>query len=433
MTPTTTTRRHGRHHPNRRRRRRSAVATAVVALVLAGAAAPAGAAGEPDPTFSGDGRLTVDLSPDYEGGYAAAVQADGRILAAGRAGGGGGRMFLARFNADGSPDTSFSGDGRAFADFGPQDDYATDIGIGADGTIVIVGVARNDTRMGIARFTAAGAPDPTFSGDGSRTLDLTPGNDGADDVVIDGEGRLVVAGGASVAGSRRFALVRFTASGALDPTFGGGDGRTDTDIGPGPDAALALVQQTDGKLVVSGISGGPGAERMALARYDEDGTLDPSFSGDGKLTRNTAPGYEDGAGVAVQADGAIVMAGESARRLAILRFTSTGAPDPTFSGDGIRIDDRPNGPEWISDIRLQDDGKVVFSGVHGGSGGRMLLGRYLADGTPDPSFSGDGFAPINISPEFDIAWDLAIQADGGIVGVGDAANGSRIALARVVG
>ena len=430
----TSPRRHRGHRAGRHRRRLAVAGAAVGALVL-GLSAPAGAAGEPDPTFSGDGRLTVDLTSDgYEGGYAAAVQPDGRILAAGRTGGSGGRMYVARFNADGSPDPRFSGDGRAVADFGPGDDWATDIGLGPDGTIVLAGSARDATMMAIARFTSSGAPDPTFSGDGRRTFNMSPGGEGADDVIVDGEGRLVVAGGAEIGGASRFALARFTASGALDLSFGGGDGRVDTDLGPGPDSAMALVQQVDGRLVVGGRAGGGGGERMALARYTEDGVLDPTFSGDGKLTRDTGPGYEDGAAVAVQDDGSIVLAGEAAgQRLGLFRFTATGGADSTFDGDGMRIDDRPNGPEWLSDIRLQEDGKIVFSGTQGGQGNRMLLGRYLADGSPDPTFSGDGFAPINLSPNFDVAWDLAIQPDGAIVGVGDADNGAKLGLIRVAG
>ena len=261
-----------RHHRRAagRQHRRLAVAGALVGALVLGLTAPAGAAGEPDPTFSGDGRLTVDLTSDgYEGGYAAAVEADGKILAAGRTGGSGGRMYVARFNPDGSPDTTFSGDGRAVADFGPGDDWATDIGLGPDGTVVLAGAAQDYTMMAIARFTPTGEPDSTFSGDGRRTFNMSPGQEGADDVIVDGDGRIVVAGGATIGGAGRFALARFTPSGAVDPTFGGGDGRTDTDIGSGPDAAMALVQQDDGKLVVGGITGPEGsAKRLFFRRLD---------------------------------------------------------------------------------------------------------------------------------------------------------------------
>ena len=112
-------------------------------------------------------------------------------------------MYVARFNADGSPDTTFSGDGRAVADFGPGDDWATDIGLGADGTIVVAGAAGDYTRMAVARFTPTGAPDVTFSGDGRRTFNMSPGEEGADDVIVDGDGRIVLAGGAAMGGRGR--------------------------------------------------------------------------------------------------------------------------------------------------------------------------------------------------------------------------------------
>lgn len=409
------------------------LAAAVVGVLVVGVAAPAGAIGEPDPTFSGDGRQTTNLTPSFDAAYAAAMQEDGKILAAG---GAGHQMFLARYNTDGTADTSFSGDGRALVDFGPKHDYAADIAIDGDGNIVIVGSAKDSTAGAIARFTPTGTPDTTFSGDGRRTINFSPSFEFGDDLVIDDAGRIVVGGLAFIAGADRFSLSRFNADGTVDTTFSG-DGWVTTDIGSGHDAILALAIQEDGRLVASGLSGGrdsgPVDERIAVARYNTDGTLDTTFSGDGKLTRNTGPGYEDGAAVSVQPDGNIVVAGESAQRLLLLRYSTTGVLDPTFSGDGIQITDRPNSPEWISDIRLQDDGDIVFSGVQGGSGGRMLLGRYLTDGSPDPSFSGDGFAQLDFSPNFDIAWDVAIQSDGAVVGVGSADNDSKVALGRVVG
>ena len=287
--------------------------------------------------------------------------------------------------------------------------------------------------MGLARFTAAGVPDTTFSGDGKRTANLVTGQESADDVVIDASGRLVVLGAASFSGASRFALARFNAGGTIDTTFSG-DGRTTTDLGPGFDEGFALALQEDGKLVASGVTGGPNAHRMALARYNANGTLDTTFSGNGKFAINTSPGYEDAGGVAVQGDGKIVMGGEANGRLGLVRVSSSGVLDPAFSGNGIQITDRPGGPEWISDIRLQDDGKIVFGGRQAGSGGRMLLGRYLTNGDPDTSFSSDGFTAIDFSPRFDAAWDVAIQPDGGIVGVGGASdNVGSVALARVVG
>ena len=408
------------------------VAVAVVALLLLGAVSPAGAVGELDTTFSGDGRQTTNLSASFDFGLAAAVQEDGKILAAG---GAGGRMFVARYNPDGTLDSSFSGDGRAFVDFGPYVDFAQDIAIDDDGAIVLVGWAQNATRLGLARFTAAGVPDTTFSGDGKRTANLVSGQEFAQSVVIDASGRLVVLGSASFSGATRFALARFNAGGAIDTTFSG-DGWTITDLGPGFDEGLGLALQEDGKLVASGITGAPNAHRMALARYNANGTLDTTFSGNGKFAINTSPGYEDAFGLAVQGDGKIVMGGDANGRIGLVRVSSSGVLDPAFSGNGIQITDRPGGPEWISDIRLQDDGKIVFGGRQAGAGGRMLFGRYLANGDPDTSFSSDGFTAIDFGPRFDTANAMAIQPDGGIVGVGGnvrAGNDCRVALARVVG
>ena len=124
------------------------------------------------------------------------------------------------------------------------------------------------------------------------------------------------------------------APGDLDPAFGQG-GRVTTSFGNTDDRAWDAVVQPDGRIVVAGSNGfGPGSG-FALARYLPDGSLDPTFSGDGKLTTNFPAGYGRALGVALQPDGKIVAAG-SADQFAVARYNSDGTLDETFSGDGLQ-------------------------------------------------------------------------------------------------
>jgi uncharacterized delta-60 repeat protein len=176
----------------------------------------------------------------------------------------GGNFALARYNPNGSLDPTFSGDGKQTTNFG-RFDGAGAMAIQPDGKIVAAGGAL-DGDFGLARYKPNGALDPTFSGDGMQTTDFGGGFDGARGVALQGDGKIVAAGCAcpNDVNARDFALARYNPNGALDPTFSG-DGKLTTDFGASDDAADAVALQTDGKIVAVG-HGGPGGD-FALARY----------------------------------------------------------------------------------------------------------------------------------------------------------------------
>jgi uncharacterized delta-60 repeat protein len=159
---------------------------------------------------------------------------------------------------------------------------------------------------------AAGDLDTTFGGDG-RVVTGFAGGAFADAVAIQADGKIVAAGRVfTPSGKRTFALARYNPSGGLDPTFGG-DGRVLTGFAGQADASGVAIQ-ADGKIVAAGttlsFTGGRGQRKFALARYNPSGALDPTFGGDGRVTT----GFADvalGNGVAIQADGKIVVAGTS--------------------------------------------------------------------------------------------------------------------------
>jgi uncharacterized delta-60 repeat protein len=234
-----------------------------------------------------------------------ALQANGKIVAVGSNGHGG--FALARYNTTGSLDTSFSGDGKQETDFGGGDE-ATDVALQADGKVVAVGDAGfgSGSAFALARYNANGSLDTSFSEDGKQITSFDPGccdGDSASGVAIQANGKIVAVGSDGQGG---FALARYNPNGSLDPSFSG-EGMQETDFGVGFDFAADVTLQGDGKIVAVG-RGGPSVD-FALARYNSNGSLDLTFSGDGKRTTDFG-GFDFANGVALQGDGKIVAVGE---------------------------------------------------------------------------------------------------------------------------
>ena len=396
------------------------------------ASLPAAAAGRLDPTFSDDGTATTNFTLGFDGAEAVAVQADGKIVAVGLADGMGGRFALARYDTDGSLDPTFGGDGRVLTDFTAVSDKAFDVGIAGDGKIVVAGAIARFTPLGghgrfaLARYLPTGELDTSFGGDGRVTTDFGPGEDRAEGVAIRG-GKILAVGSASFGCTpcARFALARYSDDGSLDASFGG-DGKVTTGFrlgGNGHDVAIGA----QGKIVVVG--GDSEVTRLLVARYLADGHLDTSFSGDGKVRTRVGRGEQSANGVAIQANGKIVVAGYGDMphefgdpfgpgRFALVRYRIDGSLDPVWSGDGVaktRFDGQHSAAE---DVAIQGDGKVVAAGHVGGSGGRFALVRYGTDGRLDASFGGDGRVTTNFTRGEDLAFGLDIGPGGRIIVAG---------------
>jgi uncharacterized delta-60 repeat protein len=275
--------------------RTSAVAVFISLVAMAATPVIAGSA-TLDSTFGGDGKVITDFGPSFDGATAVAIQADGKIVAVGGAGGNGGRFALARYDTDGTLDATFGGDGKVRTDFTNRSDVALAVAIQADGKIVAAGDITRFTpngvvgRFALARYDTNGTLDPTFGGDGRVTTSFTDGEDGASAVAIQADGKILAAGSANASCfCSRFALARYDDDGTLDATFGG-DGKVTTRFAHGGQAT-AMAIQADGKIVAAGSANASCfCSRFALARYDDDGTLDATFGGDGKVTTRLAPG-----------------------------------------------------------------------------------------------------------------------------------------------
>ena len=365
--------------------------------------------GSLDKSFSDDGKQTTDFGGANDGARDVAIQSDGKIVVAGATHGQGnsdGDFALARYNVDGSLDKSFSGDGRQTTDIRGGSDSGHTLAIQSDGKIVVAGISypqsggRGD--FGLARYNVDGSLDTSFSSDylvpgedfeaindllsnseGTQTTDFG-GHDGAHGLAIQSDGKIVAAGYHYTADRHiaEIALARYNADGSLDSSFSG-DGKQTTDlggdqtlIGEGHDSATAVAMQSDGKIVVAGGSDQGASYHFAVARYNGDGSLDSSFSGDGKQTTGFGGSSAFASATAIQGDGKIVVAGDASNNFALARYHADGSLDSSFSGDGKQTTDFGGMYDNAEAVTLQSDAKIVVAGASA-NGDDFALARYL--------------------------------------------------------
>jgi uncharacterized delta-60 repeat protein len=254
--------------------------------------------GSLDASFGVGGKVTTDIS-FIDGLNAAALQPDGKIVVAGGAGSlATGNLALARYNPDGTLDTTFGTGGIVVSGL-PV--IALSLALQADGRLVIAGAS--GVGFGLARFNADGSLDTSFGTGGLVTTNFPDGFASANAVALQPDGKIVAVGGGSVP----FVLARYNADGSLDTSFGVGGKVTGTFA----DFAIVngVVVRPDGKIVVVGAVGAFPTTDFALARYNTDGSLDPTFGTGGKVTTDFADGFDFAQAVALQPDGKIVAAG----------------------------------------------------------------------------------------------------------------------------
>jgi uncharacterized delta-60 repeat protein len=331
--------------------------------------------------------------------------------------------------APGDLDPSFSLDGLASTSMEGDFASAEDAILQPDGKLLAVGYhcapvpCQYRNAFGLARFDVDGSLDPTFGGDGvvATDIDLTGQISSYVSAALQPDGKIVVASGNSGA----FVLVRLTVDGFIDEKFGdGGVVRTDIDA-----VATDIAVQSDGKIVATGIASPEGFDTcydVALTRYEPDGSLDSSFATNGVRIADFGS-CESPHAIALQPDGRIVVAGGAGLdSFLAARFTENGSIDPTFSGDGMTATPfaTPDGPAEVDAHALGIDsaGRIVAAGRTAllFVGGHYAVARYLPDGSLDTGFSGDGriLGRFGTRSRASEVRDLALLEDGRIVVAG---------------
>jgi uncharacterized delta-60 repeat protein len=402
----------------------------VTAILVLATAAPSGAAttsGSRDKSFSGDGKVTFGF-----GGYRTSagrdvlVKSSGKVVMVAAVKSGGNAVFgISRLKKNGRFDASFSGNGRRTTGFSGAAAPRSVVALGS-GRVLVGGSAGG--AFGLAAYRSDGSPATSFGGDGKVTTEVSLGADQVLDLRVLSNGKILAAG---IAGDQ-FAVVRYRANGRPDDTFGT-DGVVLTSAGF-EGTAYDVGLQPDGKLLAVGNSepGGGSVVGVATARFDRDGSLDETFGGgDGRV--EAFPGdaeFSRGYDVLVQPDGKVVVGGYSFgegdySHFLLLRYHRNGTPDGSFGRDGV-VEHlvQPYYAE-VHAITRQSDGKLVAAGWTGGEtpGLRVLaVARYGRSGKLDKSFSRNGQTYVSYGANKRAqAFGVAVRGDR-VVAVGEVAN-----------
>ncbi len=407
---------------------------ACVACIGVAHAAP----GDLDPSFgSGFGKVITAFASNSSV-RALAVQPDGKLVAAGICGSGSNTdVCLARYNADGSLDTAFGSGGTAVTAIGSFEDNALALVLQADGKLVVAGYCSNGSNPDfcLARYHTNGSLDTSFNGNGKVITAIGNSYDVANALVVQPDGKLVAAGSCLNSSSNYdFCLARYNSNGSLDAAFGTG-GTVVTPIGSSDDQAYALALQPDGKLVVAGTCNNGGND-PCLARYNANGSLDTTFNLSGKAITPIGGSFNAVRALAVQPDGKLVVAGFCLNvgnaDFCLVRYNTNGSFDSAFGNSGKVLTAIGNGDDYAYALALQPDGRLIAAGYClNGSNYDFCLARYNADGSLDASFNTSGKVLTPIGSGDDRAFALALQPDGKLVAAGVRIDGSNNAFGLV--
>lgn len=395
--------------------------------------------GELDPDFASEGVVLTPVGSGYNTARSVIQDSEGRLVVTGYAELGGYDDFVVlRYGSSGALDTSFGSGGVVTTSVGASYDHANSVVedsnrnlIVAGATATAFGIVEPVHDFAIARYSGDGTLDSSFgAGDGVVSTSLGADDDQARSVIEDSNGNIVVAGISKSGFYYNFALVRYDSEGALDSSFGGGNGIVKTSIGSGSDYAYSLIEDESGRLVVAGYTDNGANNDLALARYDSAGGLDASFGSSGIVTTDLGGSDDRAYSLIADSNGRLVVAGETGTGEAVLaRYDGDGRLDLSFGGgDGI-VTTQLGTTRGVSNSVIQDrDGNLVVAGFFDNqSGGHgFALARYDEAGDLDLSFGGgDGIVVTEIGSSGEgYAYSVIEDSSGRLVVAGYAHNGT---------
>jgi len=415
-------------------------ATALIFTLFASVQMAQATDGDLDPTFGTGGTLMTDINRSTDLAQAVALQADGKLVVVGQTYKNNDYstedFAVARYNTDGTLDTTFGRGGKVRTDFPGLAAVPSSVVIQSDGKIVVAGGAfplftfAGDFK--VVRYNPNGSLDTSF-GNGGIVTTTFPEGSYAFDVALQPDGKIIAAGTVFVnfipgeSSNTDFALARYNPDGTPDATFGNG-GQVSTDFVGLEDDAFSVLIQPDGKIVAVGSANDPATYYdFAAARYLSNGTIDTTFGVAGKVRTDFGDqNFDRARSAALQPDGRIVAAGFAisqnggVQNFAVARYTSSGVLDTTFSRDGKTQIDFGNCCQSATKVLLQSDGKIITVGGSNGESSEddFLLARLNPRGSLDNTFGVGGQVRTSFGDLNGGANGAALQSDGKIVAVG---------------
>lgn len=403
------------------------------AVSVFGAICAVAAPGDLDTSFGNNGSVGYAVHPVVNGSHsvnAMATQSDGRIILVGSCRVNADRDFcVMRMATNGERDNTFvPGSGSAITAMTAGDDGANAVAIQADDKIVVAG--RCGTSFCVARYSPNGALDLSFNGTGKVIVSVQGTDDNGRSVAIQPDGKIVVAGSCEQLQSPLpskdvFCAIRLLPNGQLDPAFGM-LGKLKTEVGSGNSNASSVAIQPDGKIVVAGSCDGASNRDFCVVRYISNGDLDDSsignirFSTDGKLVLPIGTDSDYVNAIAITRDDKIILAGScingTETDFCVARINYNGSVDTTFSTNGSTITNVASDVSDASAVAIQPDGKIVLAGTCGAglSNRDFCLVRYDIDGSFDATFAGNAIPRTDVT-QSDSGNAVLVQADGKIV------------------
>jgi uncharacterized delta-60 repeat protein len=375
--------------------------------------------GDLDTTFGSGGKKTVNFG-GTDAARAVLVQPNGRVVAAGSGGPASSFCVVRLRSANGTLDPTFGSGGKRVVDLGSDDESVYGAALQPDGKIVLAGDSR--LQPAVVRLKANGALDTTFDGDGKKLFSW--GAIGRVTAVVVAPNGKILLGGFSGPEGGNIQVARMTAKGALDTTFGAG-GIATVDFGA-TEFGAAIARQADGRILVAGQSSAGGA---VIARLRATGVLDTDFGGDGRVT---LPGGGSLSAVLVQPDRNIVVAGNASgsAMMTVTRLKPDGSLDATFGSAGTTTVAFGSLANPLGGAARQPDGKIVVAG-YTQDGEDVAVARLNTNGSLDATFGIGGKATV----DFGVATfgnAVALARNGRIVVAGQKTGGDDFGVARLL-
>jgi uncharacterized delta-60 repeat protein len=333
------------------------------------------------------GYVRTPFTSTHDLSWTSLLQPDGKIVLAGSANG---VWAVARYNSNGTLDPTFGSGGKETLNV--TGSSVRDMAIQSDGKLVLVG----EPNFTIMRLNQDGSPDSVFGSGGKVTAN--PGSAKRDSGMayavaiqrvpaVTGEERIVVGGWAN--SPAVFALMRFGPNGTIDSTFGSSGRAYTSFFGFGDQIRVLAIDQAN-RIVGAGLTNtastncGLYVGDFAVARFTQNGSIDNSFSGDGKVSTDGTGGYNSADGLLLQLDGKIVITGQNAssdnsiKDFALVRYNDNGTLDSSFGILGTGVVTTDTSPaDWSYAVAQQPwDGKIVLAGISSFAHRNMALARY---------------------------------------------------------
>jgi uncharacterized delta-60 repeat protein len=347
------------------------------------------------------------------------IQPDGKIIVGGYSKPIGNYLWtLARFNVKGTTDPLFNNNGIVTTSFSANLSVIKGLLLQSDNKIVAIGyrhdpIDNTSDDVAVARYNPDGSLDTSFGGGNGYVTTpistwITP-NDRGKVGVLQPDGKIIVFAEFDAGNHDETALLRYNSDGTLDNSFGSG-GIVKTQMGSS-DQANAMVLQPDGKIVVAGTTNTNSVSDTYIARYNTDGSLDATFGTGGKMVYSFSSGNDGANSMILLSNGKILLGGyddtgiSAGTNFALMQFNTDGTVDTSFGTNGLYTTPvGTGGDDRITSIALQNDGKIVAAGTSSnGSYNNWALVRYttvnpIADfKQTDPTWSNNPNPPVGSS------------------------------------